>query len=318
LRTLYFDSARRKAIYEPLTLAIPFVRNFDFAYGRCDQVSPLIRRVVAPNPGPFTFTGTGTYIVGRGQVAIIDPGPDLDEHLAALKAATDGETVTDILLTHTHGDHSPLTTRLAAETGATVRGRPAVRHAGVGVQLDESQDYGFRPDRLVDDGEWIAGPGWTLEAMATPGHAANHVAYALAEENALFCGDHVMGWSTTIVAPPDGDMDAYFDSLTRVMARDFATLWPSHGAPITEVGPFLEAYRDHRLAREAAVLHRLSEGPRSVAEIVSANYADVDVRLHPAAALSTLAHLIRLVKGGQVESDRAPGLDAVFRLATGP
>ena len=188
---------------------IPFVRDMDFAYGRADQVSPLIRRVIADNPGPFTFTGTGTYLVGSGEVAVIDPGPDDPGHLEALERALEGERVTAILTTHTHLDHSPLAAVLAEATGAPIHGLPAPRIEEAAVRLDEGHDRGFRPDVLVADGDRISGAGWTLEAVTTPGHASNHLCYALIEENALFSGDHVMGWSTTVVSPPDGDMADY-------------------------------------------------------------------------------------------------------------
>lgn len=275
---------------------IPFVRDFDFEYGRADRVSPLIRRVVADNPGPFTFTGTGTYIVGEGTVAVIDPGPPLEAHLKALLRAVEGETVSHVLVTHTHADHSPLARPFAEAAGGALilAARPPLLPVQAAETGEEAADAAFRPDRVLAGGERIEGPGWTLEAMATPGHASNHMAFALIEENALFSGDHVMGWSTTVVTPPDGDMDAYLASLEAVTARGFRTLWPTHGPPVTEVGPFLEAYRDHRLAREAQVLERLRAGDRTIGEIVPALYAAVDRRLWPAAGLSVLAHLIRL------------------------
>jgi len=294
---------------------IPFVRALDFAYGRCDRVSPRIRRVIAENPGPFTYLGTGTYIVGEGEVAVIDPGPDDPAHLGAILAATAGEQVTEILVTHTHADHSPLARPLAEATGATVRGLPA---PGLDTGFEEADEAGFRPDRTVRDGERIAGPGWTLEAVATPGHASNHVAYALVEENALFCGDHVMGWSTTVVSPPDGDMAAYLASLDKVAARGFATLWPTHGPPVTEVAPFLAAYRRHRLEREGQVLAALLAGRGRIAEMVPALYADVSPRLHPAAAHSLWAHLIKLVREGTVACEGEPGLGSDYRLALSP
>jgi glyoxylase-like metal-dependent hydrolase (beta-lactamase superfamily II) len=291
---------------------IPFVREIAFEYGRPDQVSPLIRRVVADNPGPFTFRGTGTYIVGRGEVAVIDPGPDDPAHLAALLAATAGERITDILVTHTHADHSPLAHPLAAATGALVRGLPS---PGLDSGFEEADEAGFRPHALVRDGERIAGPGWTLETIATPGHASNHLAYALVEENALFSGDHVMGWSTTVVSPPDGDMAAYLASLERVAARGFSTLWPTHGPPVTEVAPFLAAYRDHRLARERQVLDQLAAGRGLIRDMVPALYAEVSPKLHPAAAHSLWAHLIKLVREGAATCDGEPGLGSEYRLA---
>ncbi|MDR3510001.1 MAG: MBL fold metallo-hydrolase [Caulobacteraceae bacterium] len=294
---------------------IPFVRDLTFEYGRVDQVSPLIRRVVANNPGPFTFNGTGVYIVGSGEVAVIDPGPDLSEHLDALLAALRGETVTAILTTHTHADHSPLARPLAERTGATIYGRPAPGAGEHAVKLDEGHDELFRPDVAVTDGQTIAGPGWTLEALATPGHASNHVCYALLEENALFSGDHVMGWSTTVISPPDGDMTAYYASLDKVARRGFATLWPTHGPPITEVAPFLAAYKAHRLDRERQILEQLDAGHGRIREMVPVIYAAVDPRLHPAAAHSVLAHMIHLTRQGVVATDGEPGPDSVYRRA---
>lgn len=295
---------------------IPYVREFDFAYGRVDQVSPRIRRVVAENPGPFTFTGTGTYIVGRGRVAVIDPGPALDAHLQALLKAVEGETVTHVFVTHTHLDHSPLARPFARATGAPIyAAEPPHAAAHAGPVLEEGDDAVFRPDVVVADGQRFAGPDWTIEALATPGHASNHVAFALLEENALFSGDHVMGWSTTVISPPDGDMAAYYASLEKVRARGFATLWPTHGPPVREVGPFLDAYLAHRKAREAQILARLAAGDRTIADLVPVIYADVDRRLWPAAAHSVLAHLIGLVRTGQVAVDGEPGPDSDYRLA---
>ena len=293
---------------------IPFVRDIQFRYGEPDQVSPRIRRVIADNPGPFTFSGTGTYIIGQGEVAVIDPGPDDPKHLDALRRALDGETVTAILVTHTHLDHSPLAAALAQATGAKVHGLPAPRVPEAAIRLDEGHDRSFRPDRLVADGDRISGPGWTLEAIATPGHASNHICYALAEEDALFSGDHVMGWSTTVVSPPDGDMADYLDSLDKIASRSFATLWPTHGPPVREVAPFLAAYREHRLQREGQILDQLARGPARIADMVREIYADIDRSLHPAAAHSVLAHLIKLVREGRVASDGPPGPSALYEL----
>jgi glyoxylase-like metal-dependent hydrolase (beta-lactamase superfamily II) len=204
-----------------MSAGIPFVRDPDVRHGACVRLSPLVRRVTAPNPGPFTYTGTGTYIVGQGRIAVIDPGPDQPEHLAALLTATQGEQISDILVTHTHRDHSPLAAALKARTGAVVWGSPPPVVEEDAVRLDEAHDTGFAPDRLPRDGEAIGGPDWTLRAFATPGHASNHLAYRLDAENALFSGDHVMGWSTTVVAPPDGDMGAYMASLDRTISAGF-------------------------------------------------------------------------------------------------
>ena len=298
---------------------IPFVRDFDFAWGRRDQVSPLIQRLIAENPGPFTFTGTGTYIVGRdtpgARVAVIDPGPLEEAHLEALLAAVADRTVSHVLVTHTHRDHSPLARPFAEATGAIILAAeppPVVIHAS--GPSEEGDDEAFAPDVVLTGGEIIEGDGWTVEALATPGHASNHMAFALKEENALFCGDHVMGWSTTVVAPPDGDMSDYMASLDAVIARDFAVLWPTHGAPVTEPAPFLAAYREHRTAREDQVLARLAAGDRRIAEMIPVLYAAVDQRLWPAASLSILAHLIKLAREGRVAADPDPTLDAAYSL----
>jgi glyoxylase-like metal-dependent hydrolase (beta-lactamase superfamily II) len=294
---------------------IPYVREIDIEYGRCDSVSPLIRRVTANNPGPFTFMGTGTYIVGHGEVAVIDPGPDSPEHLEAILAAVAGERVSHILITHHHSDHSPLARACSKATGAKVWGRavktPPVEDA---VKLEAGYDN-FVPDVPVEGGEVFAGPGWTLEAIHTPGHTSNHICYALAQENAVFSGDHIMGWSTTVITPPDGDMGDYLRSLERIQARDFATVWPTHGPPIREVRPFIAAYIAHRRDRERQILERLAAGERRIKVMVPTIYAGVDPRLYAPAAHSVLAQMIELVKSGQVACDGPPGLETEYRLA---
>ncbi len=297
---------------------IPYVRQFDFEYGRTDQVSPLIRRVIAANPGPFTFTGTGTYIVGRDEVAVIDPGPDLPAHLEAILAATAGERIAHILVTHHHSDHSPLAGPLQAATGAPIHGC-AVAGIGnetddVGVRMEAGHDLGFRPDIDVCAGGEISGPGWTLEAIATPGHTSNHICYGLREENALFSGDHIMGWSTTVITPPDGDMSDYLASLQTIRARGFATLWPTHGPPIRDVTPFIDAYIEHRRERIDQIVEALASGPATVGELVPRLYADVDARLWPAAARSMLAAMIHLTRQGRIADDDRPEPDTVYRL----
>jgi glyoxylase-like metal-dependent hydrolase (beta-lactamase superfamily II) len=301
-------------------VVIPFVREFDFAYGRRDQVSPLIQRVVCDNPGPFTFTGTGTYIVGRSEpgsaVAVIDPGPRDEAHLAALLDAVRGRTVSHVLVTHTHRDHAPLARPFADRVGAPALAmRPPERQTHASGALDEDDDDAFFPDVVLEGGERIESDGWTMTALATPGHASNHMAFALAEENALFCGDHVMGWSTTTVAPPDGNMADYMRSLDAVIAARFSILWPTHGAPVTDPAPFLDAYRAHRLEREAQILSRVQAGDKAIAEMVPVLYAAVDQRLWPAASLSVLAHLIKLVEEGRVTVEGPPTLDGLYRPA---
>jgi glyoxylase-like metal-dependent hydrolase (beta-lactamase superfamily II) len=306
--------------------AIPFVTLADPCYGQAVPVSPAITRVVAQNPSKFTYHGTGTYIVGAGaEVVVIDPGPRLDSHRDALAAALAGRRVAAILVTHCHADHSPLAAWLAAETGAPTVGfgphpRPndlesadldddgdddddddAVADEAAPVVMEESTDFDFEPVICVSDGDVAArAEGATLRAVHTPGHTSNHLCFALEEERALFSGDHVMGWSTTVIAPPDGDMRAYLDSLRRVMQRNDATLWPTHGAPVTEPAPFLEAFLAHRLAREAQVLAAVRGGQTSIAAIVKVLYADVRKELHKPAGRSVLSHLVKLVDDGVV------------------
>src|SRR4029079_2014606 len=294
--------------------AIPFVTLDDPRYGEPVQVSPLVRRVIANNPSKYTYHGTGTYIVGHGDVAVIDPGPDLDEHRQALVDALAGDRVRAILVTHCHSDHSPLAAWLHEATDApTMAFGP---HASIeddgsddeiddeiepGKPLGETIDTDFQPDVRLDDGDIAAtGGGWTLRAVYTPGHTSNHMCYALEQEDALFTGDHVMGWSTTIVSPPHGDMRAYMDSLRKVMARSDASLWPTHGAPVTTPKPFLEAFLDHRLEREAQVLNAVRSGHTDIDAMVKELYADVREELHRAAARSVKSHLIKLGQDGKV------------------
>ena len=273
------------------------------------QVSPLVRRVIANNPSKYTYLGTGTYIIGHGDVAVIDPGPVLDEHRDALTAALEGDRVRAILVTHCHSDHSPLVVVATRRNGCTDhRVRPPWnRRDGSeiddeiepGVTLEETTDIDFDPDVRVGDGEVAAmGAGWTMRAVYTPGHTSNHMCYALDEEQALFTGDHVMGWSTTVVSPPDGDMRSYIDSLRKVMERNDTSLWPTHGAPVTTPQPFLEAFLEHRLEREAQVLAAVRSGQSDIEEMVKPMYADVREELHKAAGRSVLSHLIKLVDDG--------------------
>ena len=233
---------------------IPFNRELDFEYGRSDRVSPLIRRVIAPNSGPFSFYGTGTYILGSGTVAVVDPGPLIDSHLEAIKAAVAGETVSHILITHTHIDHSPLAAPLKAWCGAPTYGYGPHGSGKIeqGVEVEEGGDRDFAPDVELRDGDVVEGDGWSVEALHTPGHTSNHLCFQLPEEAALLSGDHVMGWSTTIVSPPDGDMKDYMASLYRLAERDDAIYWPTHGAPIETPQDYVRALIAHREAREAA------------------------------------------------------------------
>jgi glyoxylase-like metal-dependent hydrolase (beta-lactamase superfamily II) len=283
-------------------MAIPFIRTLEAPYEASLQLSPLVSRVLAHNPGPFTFKGTGVYIVGKTDVAVIDPGPIIPEHLDALKRALDGKRVTHILITHTHNDHSPAAQPLKEWTGAKTYayGPHGSGKAEDGVKVEEGGDMAFVPDVRVKDGDVIKGNGFTFECVYTPGHTSNHMCFALREEKALFTGDHIMGWSTTVVTPPDGDMAQYMASVRKLLARDDEILYPTHGAPVTDPKPFLEAYLDHRLDRERQILACIKEGVSTIPEMVARMYVDVDKRLHPAASRSVLAHLIQLTNEGRV------------------
>lgn len=299
-----------------MTIPIPFNRDMEPAYGQAVTVSPLIRRVVAQNPGPFTFTGTGTYIIGHGTVAVIDPGPDLPDHLDALLAAIKGETVSHILVTHTHKDHSPAARPLARATGAPILafGPHGSKSGDEDDPVEEGGDQDFIPDRRLKDGDTVSGPGWTLEAVHTPGHTSNHLCFALHQEKALFPGDHVMGWSTTVVSPPDGDMAAYMRSLKKLMARDDRIYWPTHGGPIREPQTFLAALFAHRQAREEEILAAVADGLDTIPAMVAKMYANVDPRLHPAAARSVLAHIIHLYETGRLRTDGPPSAHGRYHL----
>ncbi|MGH6664514.1 MAG: MBL fold metallo-hydrolase [Pseudolabrys sp.] len=301
---------------------IPFNKKLDLAPDTVDEPMPGIRRVMANNPGPFTFKGTLSYIVGKGKVAIVDPGPADAVHIAALLDAVRNETVTHILVTHTHRDHSPAVPAIKAATGATVYAEGPHRaarplHIGEHNPLDSSGDRDFRPDVALKDGEVVSGDGWSIEAVATPGHTANHMAYALPEKNVLFAGDHVMAWATSIVAPPDGAMSDYMASLQKLAKRGEQTYFPGHGPAIDDAGRFVNYYILHRKAREASILYRLGKGDTDIPSIVRAIYIGIDPRLTGAAGLSVLAHLEDLVTRGLVETDGAPAIDGVYRLGAG-
>jgi glyoxylase-like metal-dependent hydrolase (beta-lactamase superfamily II) len=302
---------------------IPYDKTFDLLPDTPKEVAPGVRAVVANNPGPFTFKGTMSYIIGSGKVAILDPGPDDDAHIAALLDAVRGETVTHIFVTHTHRDHSPAVPKVKAATGATVYAEGPHRLArplfiGETRRLDASADTAFRPDIALADGEVVSGDGWTLQALTTPGHTANHMAYAFKERDLLFSGDHVMAWSTTIVAPPDGAMSDYMASLQKLARRSEPIYLPGHGAPVRDAPRFVQHYIAHRQGREASILHRLGKGAADIPTIVKAVYIGLDPRLAGAAGLSTLAHLEDLVARGVVITEGPPSISGTYRLAERP
>lgn len=304
-------------------MSIPFIKDLQFDYGAAQRLSPLVRRVIARNPSAFTFHGTGTYILGGGSsVAVIDPGPDDPQHIAALLAALGGADVSHILITHTHRDHSPGAAPLQKATGApTYAFGPHPLPAG-GIAVEEGGDHDFHPDRLLEDGARLEGDGWTVTALHTPGHISNHLCFALEEEMALFSGDHVMGWSTTVISPPDGSMTEYYDSLRKLLPRDDSRYYPTHGAPIdrdtTGKSPqhFVEALLAHRAGREMQIVKCLTaNGPMTIPQMVERMYADVPKYLHGAAARSVLAHLIHMAAEGRVRpEDGAVDEAAVYRL----
>lgn len=294
-----------------------------FRYGEAEQLAPLVRRVIADNPSKFTYRGTGTYIVGLRDVVVIDPGPKLDSHRDALAAALAGSSVRAILITHCHADHSPLAAWLAAETDAPtiafgphgtdawdigddpvkddpVKDDPASDEESEASEpvIEESTDTDFVPDEAVATGEEVvSGNGWTMTAMHTPGHTSNHMCFALDDgtTRTIFTGDHVMGWSTTVVSPPDGDMSAYLESLRMVAGRNDDVAIPTHGSPIPNPTEFVNDLIEHRLQREAQVLEAVRSGLDTIPAMVEVLYADVRKELHSPARRSVLAHLVKLV-----------------------
>ena len=301
-------------------MAIPFVPRIDHEpYAQVVQVSPLVQRVIAQNPSKFSYHGTGTYLLGTDDVVVIDPGPKLDSHRLALTAALSGRNVVGIVVTHCHSDHSPLTQWLHEETGAPrfAIGPHRVYEGFVEEddhdeseedpleEKDDSEretiDLAFSPDIAVTDNErFFSTPEFSLTAVATPGHTSNHLAISMDTERALFTGDHVMGWSTTIVSPPDGDMRQYFESMNKVIARDDQILWPTHGGPVTDPQVFLRAYLEHRLERERQIVHQIATGNHTIPGIVKVLYAQVDKKLHRPARRSVWSHLRKLVDDGVI------------------
>lgn len=299
---------------------IQFDRNFEAKPGEIEEIAPGVRRILCDNPSPFTLKGTNTYLVGRGSVAIIDPGPADPRHIDAILSALRNETVAQILVSHTHRDHSPAAAAIAEATGAKTYAqgphRPArALHLGEMPPLDSGSDEDFVPEFRLADGEVIEGEGYALEAVFTPGHTANHVAFALRGTDILFSADHVMGWATSIVAPPDGSMSDYMASLHRLARRPEGTYLPGHGGIVRDAHRLVQQYIEHREAREAAILRKLSRGESDIPGIVQAIYIGLDPRLTKAAALTTYAHLETLVERDLVQTDGALSLGGRYRLS---
>jgi glyoxylase-like metal-dependent hydrolase (beta-lactamase superfamily II) len=302
-----------------MTNNIPFSRDLEFEYGVVDRIGLGIRRVIARNPGPFTLYGTGTYIVGEGTVAVIDPGPEIPEHFEALMNALKGEVVSDIVITHTHSDHSPLSRQLAQETGARISGYggllPSQKVKDEGFpRMEEAIDQNIKLDVDLADGDLVEGNDWTLEAVHTPGHIANHMCYAFREANVLFSGDHVMGWSTSVIIQPDGNMSDYMNSLRLLLKRSESVYWPTHGPAINDPKPFVRAYIDHRLDRERQIHEQLKIGVGSIQAMVKELYANVPQELHPAAGQSVYAQIMKMIDDGYVVCDGIPQLNSLYAL----
>lgn len=278
------------------------------------QLEPLVVRVLAPNPSPYTGTGTQTHIVGTSDLAVIDPGPADAAHIAALLAAIDGRPVTAILVTHHHRDHSPGTRPLAAATGAPIVGAAPFAPGEDGPRADASFDADYAPDRVMADGDTVGGTGWTLQAIATPGHTSNHLAFALPETRALFSGDHVMGWSTTVVSPPDGDMTAYMASLDKLLAREDRVYYPGHGDQVDRPQRLVRGMLGHRKQREGQIMRLLRATPLTIPAMVDRMYVGLDPRLVPAAERSVLAHLYDLRSRGVVMPGSDDALGGVWRI----
>lgn len=297
-----------------------FDTKFEPHYGEAVPVADGLLRLTVNNPGPFTFHGTNSYILGTDTLAIVDPGPEDEAHYAALLKAIAGRPVSHIFVSHTHRDHSPLAARLKADTGALIMAEGPHRSArplriGEINPLDASADTEFAPDQALADDELVRGDGWAVRAIHTPGHCANHVAFAIEDTGILLSADHVMAWATSIVAPPDGAMSDFMASLDRLATRDDTIYHTGHGGPVTNPRAFVRGLRTHRKMRERAILERLKAGDRTIPDIVTAIYRDTDPRLHGAAALSVLAHLEDLVARDLVAAEPEPSIDAVYRLA---
>jgi len=307
-----------------MTDDIPFVREFKFEYGRIERLGPMIRRVVANNPNYFTFYGTNTYILGNKEVALIDPGPDMPEHVNAIMDGLEDETITHILVTHTHFDHWPACTSIQAACGAktygfihkndTLNREQESAEVRILANQERFEITGFIPDISIVHGDVILGNGWSVECVFTPGHASNHMCYQLREEKALFSGDHVMGWSTSVISPPSGNMENYMNSLDLLLRRDDIHYWPAHGPGIQDTKNYVKSFIAHRKKREQQILDELEKGPNTISGMVSDLYSDVPEHLHPAAQRSMLACVVYLIKRGIITCNGDVSVDAELFL----
>lgn len=298
-------------------MALDFTFEENPIYGTAQHWSPLVTRVLCNNPSPFTYTGTGTFIVGTTDLAVIDPGPLDTDHLNALISAIDGRPVKAILITHNHADHSPLAPQLAAATGAPILGSAlpeSLINPDTGNPLDSGLDRHYSPDKVIENGDQITGEGWTMQVIHTPGHISHHISFHLLEENSLFCGDHMMGWSTSVIIPPEGHLRSYLISLNDLIDRDFDTLYPTHGLAIQKPTKFMRATVIHRHMREGQIITCLKEGLTTIPAMVAHMYKAVDKKLHGAAGLSVMAHLIALIEDKKVTADSEDLWAATYRL----
>ena len=298
-----------------MSVKIPYRRELEFEYGKLELIAPKIRRVIANNPSPFTHFGTGTYVIGEESVAVIDPGPDDPKHIEALIDGLGDDSITHIFVTHTHMDHSPGCRLLKKYTNAETYG---FGPHGFGRQLsdeevEEGGDKNFNPDHLLEHGQIVEGEGWSIECVHTPGHTSNHMCYQYIEGRALFTGDHVMGWSTSIISPPDGDMSSYMNSLKLLLDRNDEIYWPTHGPCITDTQSHVEAFIAHREEREKQILRCVkTEGVRRIEEMVPKIYLDTPEFLYPAAARSVLAAIEYLVDKKELSTADPISLDAEY------
>jgi len=298
-----------------MAAAIPFSKELEFEYGKASDLSPLIRRVIAQNPSAFTLYGTGTYIIGHGKVAIVDPGPADPQHIEAILKAVEGEEITHILITHTHHDHSPGAALLKEKISAPTYGFGPHGGDNNAWKAEEGGDMDFIPDVKINDGDVIEGDGWQVRAIHTPGHLSNHICFELIDEKTLFSGDHVMGWSTSVVSPPDGNMTDYMASLEKLFGYDHVRYWPTHGPCIDTPHEFVRGLINHRKERMQQIRECLESGPMTISDMVKKMYTDVPEHLHPAAARSVYSHIIMLVDNGEITSDGDTEVTDTYRLA---
>ncbi|MCY4656661.1 MAG: MBL fold metallo-hydrolase [Gammaproteobacteria bacterium] len=296
-----------------MSVEIPFVKDFEFEYGDVASVRPNVRRVICRNPGAFTFTGTGTYILGSGEVAVIDPGPLDTSHLNAILQALKGESITHILITHTHMDHSPLARELQKHCDAKTYGfGPHGSRLDDPVKVEEGGDQAFQPDVTVRHGDVIEGKNWQVECVHTPGHTSNHICYQLAQTNSLFSGDHVMGWSTSVISPPDGNMGDYMRSLNLLLDREDQEYWPTHGTVIDSPKAHVQAFIAHRQEREDQILAQVKRGNHEISAMVPDMYRAVGSHLWPAASRSVFAAVLHLVEQGKLRCDGEPSISSAY------